>query len=107
MSITNYCFSLSEVSQDYEALSEMVDVPPCNRSACVEATIKDDTALEGTEQFFVTLDRGRGAGVSGRIRIDTNNNTITITVFEDEVDGMLYRFSRTSGCSGLLSLYIV
>ena len=66
-----------------------MDVPPCNRSVCVEAIIKDDTALEGTEQFFVTLDRG--AGVSGRIRIDTNNKSITITVFEDEEDGMLYR----------------
>ena len=72
---------------DYEALSAMVDVPPCNRSVCVQATIKDDTALEGTEQFYVALDRG--AGVSGRIRIDTNNKSITITVFEDEVDGML------------------
>ena len=66
-----------------------MEVSPCNRSVCVEATIKDDTALEGTEQFFVTLDRG--VGLSGRIRIDTNNKSITITVFEDEVDGMLYR----------------
>ena len=69
------------------ALSEMVGVPPCNRSVCVEVTIKDNEVLEGTEQFFVTLDRG--AGMSGRIRIDTNNKSIRITVFEDEVDGML------------------
>ena len=74
--------------QDYVGLSEMVGVPPCNRSVCVEATVKDDDILEGTEQFFVTLDRG--AGMSGRIRIDTNNKLITIIVFEDEVDGMLY-----------------
>ena len=81
------CFSLSEAGQDYEALSGMVDIPPCNRSVCVQTIIKNDNILEGTEQFFVTLDRG--AGVSGRIRIDTNNKSITITVFEDEDDGML------------------
>ena len=71
------------------ALSEMVGIPPCNRSVCVEATIKDDDILEGTERFFVTLDRG--AGMSGRIRIDTNNKSMTIIVLEDEVDSMLYR----------------
>ena len=53
----------------------------------MQATIKNDDVLEGTEKFFVTLDRG--TGVSGRIRIDTNNKSITITVFEDEDDGML------------------
>ena len=74
--------------QDYVGLSEMVVVPPCNRSVCVEATLKDDDVLEGTERFFVILDRG--AGPSGRIRIDTNNKLMTIIVFEDEVDGMLY-----------------
>ena len=33
-------------------------IEQCGRSVCVEATIVNDTALEGTELFFITLDRG-------------------------------------------------
>ena len=57
-------------------------IEKCGRSVCVEATIVDDTALEGTEQFFIILDR---APVTiGRIR---NVNTYIITIFEDNFDG--------------------
>ena len=52
----------------------------------MEATIVDDTALEGTEQFFIILDRG--AGVSNRIRIGNAYKT-TINTLEDNLDGML------------------
>ena len=52
----------------------------------METTIVDDTALEGTEQFFITLDRS--VGTSGRIRIVTAYIEATITIFEDNFDGM-------------------
>ena len=51
----------------------------------MNATIMDDTALEGTEQFFITLDRA--SGTSGRIRI-VDAYKKTITIFEDNFDGM-------------------
>ena len=71
---------------DYEALSKMSPIEKCGRSTCVDATIVDDTALEGTEQFFITLDRG--LGMSGRIRIVDAYKRATITIFEDNLDGM-------------------
>ena len=52
----------------------------------MEATIVDDTALEGTELFFITLDRG--SGTSGRIRTVDAMMTAAITIFEDNIDGM-------------------
>ena len=52
----------------------------------MNATIVDDTALEGTEQFFITLDKG--AGPNSRIRIVNDYNRATITIFEDNFDGM-------------------
>ena len=71
---------------DYRVLSKILPIEKCGRSACVEATIIDDTALEGTEQFFITLDRGPGR--SGRIRIVNTNKKATITIFEDNFDGV-------------------
>ena len=52
----------------------------------MEATIINDTALEGTEQFFITLDRGSRR--TGRIRIVNTNKKATITIFEDNFDGV-------------------
>ena len=71
---------------DFEAVSEMAPIEECGKSVCVEATIADDTALEGTEQFFITLDKG--AGPNGRIRIVNDYKIATITIFEDNLDGM-------------------
>ena len=61
-------------------------IEQCGRSVCVEATIVNDTALEGTELFFITLDRG--SGTSGRIRIVDAIKTAAITIFDDNTDGM-------------------
>ena len=70
---------------DYIALSEVLPIEKCGRSLCVEATIADDTALEGTEQFFIILDRV--PGTSGRIRIVNTYKRTIITIFEDNFDG--------------------
>ena len=51
----------------------------------MNATIVNDTALEGTEQFSITLDRG--ADTSDRIRIVAAYKNATITIFEDNDDG--------------------
>ena len=71
---------------DFRAVSEMLPIEECGRSVCVNATIVDDTALEGTEQFFITLDKGPGP--NGRIEIVNDYNRATITIFEDNLDGM-------------------
>ena len=57
----------------------------------MNATIVNDTALEGTERYFITLDRG--PGTSGRIRIVDANKRATITIFEDNFDGRYVRYT--------------
>ena len=54
----------------------------------MEATIVDDTALEGTEQFSITLERG--SGMNSKINIVNDYKTANITIFEDNDDGRLY-----------------
>ena len=54
----------------------------------MEATIVDDTALEGTEQFSITLERG--SEMNSKINIVNDYKTANITIFEDNDDGRLY-----------------
>ena len=42
----------------------------------MEATIVDDTALEGTEQFSITLERGSGMNTRSILLMTTKQQTL-------------------------------
>ena len=81
--IVSFC---SESKHDYKPVSSMLMFEECVRYKCEDVLIMDDVSLEGTEHFVIELD-----GMSDRIIID-EPNTATVTVFEDDEDGMLSDF---------------
>ena len=81
--IVSFC---SESKHDYKPVSSMLIFEECGRYMCEDILIMDDVSLEGTEHFVIELD-----GMSDRIIID-EPNTATVTVFEDDEDGMFSDF---------------
>ena len=75
----------SEASYDFKPVSYLSDFKECVRAICEDLIIKDDAALEGTEHFVIELN---GLLVSS-IVFAAESDTATITIFEDDVDGML------------------
>ena len=74
----------SEAGYDYIAVSEVLTFEKCTKDVCVDVTIIDDLALEGTEYFNIELDV-----MHDRVMVDEGSEMMTITNFEDNTDGRL------------------
>ena len=73
-----FLFASSESPQDFTSLqSALLSFDECDRGMCVSITIVDDSIVEMTESFNVTLDRT--ASLDSRITLGLAEEVVEIT----------------------------
>ena len=61
---------------DYGFVSDILRFDACETRKCTEIPIVNDTIVEMTESFFITLERTRG--LDFRINLDPDNGVVEI-----------------------------
>ena len=76
--IHSFLFTSSESPQDFTSLqSALFSFDECDRRMCVSITIVDDSMVEMTESFNVTLDRT--TSLDSRITLGLADGVVEIT----------------------------
>ena len=69
--------STNDNTSDYDALSVMSPLEPCEFETCQTVTIRDDDRVEGDEVFFITLERAPIVPI-GRIEFPMSRATVNL-----------------------------
>ena len=77
-----YCDNYADGDVDYDSDSQTVLFDSCQRSHCVDIAIVDDTEIEDSETFTVSLARQNGSPITvepsvGQIEILDNDSMYT------------------------------
>lgn len=75
--------------QDFQPLYEVAEVPVCEDRVCVNITIIDDSIVEDTETFYITLERNARLPFR-RVIFLPNNSKSRVNLFDDESECPFY-----------------